>query len=449
MKSFSLVFFLTAAVTVFSQRNFTLHQHQNIQQSMHLNPAFRPNVRFYISAASGLHSFGLNHSGFTWNDLAVKRELDDSLELRPSSAIEQMAELNHIDYDMVNELFGLGLRLNKMHFSFTVSNRTQLAFNYTRDLFKFVFEGNGASLLGQRANLDGLGIRFNSYLEYAIGANRSFLGDKLVVGGRFKLISGIANVHTARSQLGIYTDSTTFDITLDGALTLNTSGFGGFAASDLTNLGFTYLTQFPNFGVGLDLGASYNISDKINVSASVVDLGFINWKTNNQNLVTNDVNFKFEGVDINQFLQDTNFVSNFTDSLQGIFDASQDSSFYRTALSTRFYLGGTFEVLPVLHINALWFNEFILGRYRPGFALGATFRLGEIVSASANYSIYGRANRNIGLGINFRLGPLQLFAMTDNILGVLDLSTSKNWHANAGLAFMIGKPDKKKKKDEE
>lgn len=449
MKNLILVFLLSVVGTLFSQRNFTLHQHQNMHQAMHLNPAFRPNVRIYISAASGLHSFGLNHSGFTWNDLAVKRDIDDSLELRPANAIAKMEELNHIDYDMVNELFGFGLRINKMHFSFTASNRTQLAFNYPKDLFKFVFEGNGASLLGERANLDGLGLRFNSYLEYGMGANRTFLDDKLVVGGRFKLISGIANVHTARSKLGIYTDSTTFDITLDGAMTLNTSGYAGFSTSDLTNLGFTYLTRFPNLGMGLDLGASYTITDKINVSASVVDLGFINWKTNNQNFITNDVNFTFQGVDINQFLQDTNFVSNFTDSLQGIFDASQDSSAYRTALSTRFYLGGTFKVLPILHINALWFNEFILGKYRPGFALGATFRLGEILSASANYSMYGRANKNIGLGVNLRLGSVQFFAMTDNILGVLDLSSSKNWHANAGLAFMIGKPDKKKKKDEE
>jgi hypothetical protein len=201
--------------------------------------------------------------------------------------------------------------------------------------------------------------------------------------------------------------------------------------------------------MGVDLGATYSITDKINVSASVIDLGFINWKTNNQNFVTNDVDFTFQGIDVNQFLQDSNFVSNFTDSLQGLFNASNDSSAYRTSLSTRFYLGGQFKVLPILNVNALWFNEFILGKYRPGFALGATFKIKELVSLSANYSMYGRAFGNVGLGANFRLGSVQFFVMTDNILGVLDLSSSKNWHANAGLAFNIGKPDKKKKKDEE
>jgi hypothetical protein len=449
MKKIIVAFFgLFLLHSVSAQRNFTLHQHQHTAQSIHLNPAFRPNARFYGNIGSGMHSFGINHSGFTLNQLLVQRDFDDSLEFRPADAINAMARINHINLDFNNELIGFGLRLGKTYFSLTATNRMQFSLIYPRDLFRFVFEGNGASLLGQRADLDGLGLKFNSYMEYALGANRTFLDDKLTIGVRFKLISGIANIHTAKSQLGIYTDSTTFDITIDGAMHAYSSGLNSYQVSDFRSLGFKYLTRFPNMGMGLDLGATFRLNDMLDFSASVIDLGFINWKEGNKNYISNDVNYTFEGVDINQFLADSSdFVQNFTDTLRGIFNASENDDAYRTSLNTRFYLGARFKVADILHLTGLWFNEFILGNYRPGLSVGATLKLKEILSISANYSLYGRSLGNVGLGFNMRLGSVQFFAMTDNILGVLNFSASKNWHFNVGMAFYIGKPDNKNKSE--
>jgi hypothetical protein len=449
MKKF-IVFLLSILVFdgVFAQRNFTLHQHQNAAQAIHLNPAFRPNARIYANIATGMHSFGFNHSGFVFDELLVRRP-DDSLEFQPSNAIDAMAKINHFNLDFKNELLGFGVRLGQTYFSFTATNRMQFSLMYPRDLFRFVFEGNGASLLGQRADLDGLGIKFNAYMEYAFGANRSFLDDRLTIGGRVKLISGIANIHTAKSELGIFTDSTTFDITVDGVVHAYTSGSSGYDFSDYRNLGFTYLTRFPNFGMGIDLGATLKFNDMIDFSASMIDFGFINWKSDTRNYISNDVNFTFQGVNINQFLSDSvGFVNNFVDTLQGLFSGDINNDEYRTLLNTRFYFGARFKLLDAIHLNALWFNEFILGKYRPGIALGTTIQLKEFISLSANYNAYGRALGNIGLGLNMRVGPVQYFVMTDNILGVLNASASKNWHINIGASLCLGKPDSNKRNKE-
>jgi hypothetical protein len=450
MKKFSL-FLLSLLIVegVLAQRNFTLHQHQHVAQAIHLNPAFRPNARFYANVGGGMHSFGFNHSGFAFNELLITRP-DDSLEFSPASAINAMAQINHFNLDFQNELLGFGVRLGQTYFSLTATNRMQFSLIYPRDLFRFLFEGNGGSLLGQRADLDGFGIKFNAYMEYAIGANRTFLGERLTIGGRFKLISGIANIHTAKSELGIYTDSTTFDITVDGVMHAYTSGSSGYDLSDYRNLGFTYLTRFPNMGMGLDLGATLQLNDMIDFSASVIDLGFINWKKDTKNFISNDVNYTFQGVDINQFMSDTSgFVNNFVDTLKGIFNSTNNNDAYRTSLNTRFYFGARVKIMDAIHFNALWFNEFILGRYRPGLAVGTTIKIKEMLSVSANYSAYGRAYGNVGLGLNMRLGPVQYFIMTDNILGVVNASASKNWHVAMGVSACFGKPDSKKKKSEE
>lgn len=445
MKKYSLFLLgLLFIEGVFAQRNFSLHQHQHVAQSIHVNPAFRPNAQFYANIGGGMHSFGFNHSGFTFDQLLVKRA-DDSLEFRPDNAIDAMARINHFNLDFQNELLGFGVRFGQTYLSFTATNRMQFSLIYPRDLFRFIFEGNGGSFLGQRADLDGFGVKFNAYMEYAIGANRTFLGERLTLGGRFKLISGIANIHTAKSELGIYTDSTTFDITIDGAMHAYTSGSSGYDLSDYRNLGFTYLTRFPNMGMGIDLGATLRLNDMLDFSASVIDLGFINWKTDTKNFISDDVNYTFQGVDINQFMSDSSgYVDNFVDTLQGIFNATQNNDAYRTSLNTRFYFGARFKLMDAIHLNALWFNEFILGKYRPGIALGTTIKLKEILSISANYNMYGRAFGNIGLGLNMRLGPVQYFVMTDNILGVVNASASKNWHLNIGMSACFGKPDSKK-----
>jgi hypothetical protein len=452
MKKIRLSLFLVAVLAYnnfFAQRNFTLYQFQNTHQSLHLNPAFRPNIKSYASSGVGLASFGVNHTGFTLNDLLTPRSTDDSLVFDVANAIDKMQDLNSVNFDFQNELFGFGLRVKRTQLMFSVMMKNQMSFFYPRDLFRFAFEGNGGSLLGERANLDGLGFKLQGYIEYAIGMNRTFLDDKLSIGARGKLLSGIYNAHTSRSQLGIHTNDSTFDITIDGGMTLKTSYLNPLLDRnylDAINNGF----NFRNIGFGLDLGGQYKLNEKLELSASVVDLGFIKWNANNRNFVSDDVNFTFQGVDMNLFLADTaNYLDNFADSLQSVLNANENTDSYVTSLNTRFFVGGRFKMTDALFLDALWYNEFILGNYMPGLTVGGTFQFREFLTVSSNYTVFGRFAKNLGVGVNFRLGGFQFFTMTDNLLGVLNAANSKNWHVSLGISASIGKPDKKKKGEEE
>lgn len=445
MKNTCIAFLLIASSHVFAQRNFTLYQFQNTHQSLQLNPAFRPNIKNYASSGVGSFSVGMNHTGFTINDLLIPRAIDDSLEFDIQNAISKMTDVNSLSFDLQNELFGLGIRAKKTHLMFSVVSKNQFSFFYPKDLFRFVFEGNGASLLGQRASLDGLGFKLNSYMEYGAGANRTFLKDKLSVGARIKLLSGIYNAHTSRSELGIYTNDSTFDITIDGAVAVQSSYLNPLLDRNYF-AGISSGFNFRNIGFGLDLGATYNILDRIEISASVIDLGFIKWNANNRNFVSDDVNFTFEGINLNQFLADSsNYFKNFADSIRGAFNGSQNTDSYTTSLNTRFFVGTRMKIAPTIYGNALLYNEFILGNYAPGFSIGGTFQLKEALTLSTNYTIFGRFAKNLGVGLNLRAGSFQFFAMTDNLLGIINLKGSKNWHANIGISASIGRPDKDKK----
>lgn len=442
----SFLFTILAIQSIaFAQRNFTLYQFQNTHQSLYLNPAFRPNIKNYSSGAMGLTSIGISHSGFVLNDLLTPRPQDDSLEFNVQSALDAMDDVNSFGIDLQNELIGVGIRLKKMHLFFNSTMKNQIAFFYPRDLFRFAFEGNGASFLGERASLDGLGFKLNTFIEYGFGANRSFLNDNLSIGVRAKVISGIYNAQTTRSELGLTTNDTTFAITIDGAFGMRTSYLNPLLDRNYFE-GISNGFNFRNVGFGLDLGATYNFFDRLEVSASVIDLGFINWNANNRNFESETVNFTFEGIDLNQFLSDTtnNYLNIILDSVRGNFNGLEQGDPYRTSLNTRVFIGGRMKIAPALYANALWFNEFILGNYQAGLALGGTLQVKEAFTVSANYNVYGRWAQNLGVGVNFRFGGFQFFTMTDNLLGILNLSGSKNWHVNIGISASIGRPDDEK-----
>lgn len=454
MKNFNFkIYFLLAVVfslfietTSFAQKNYTFYALDNTAQSHYLNPAFKPSANVYVSfPLIPMQSFGVSNSGFNLNHLLQKRSQDDSLQLAPEKVVSKLGKVNYLTFESYNELFAFGFRVKKNYFSFGITNRLNGNFIYTKDLLQLAVEGNGKSFLGKRASFDKMGVNINSYVEYAIGFNRE-INSKLAVGGRFKLLSGVANVNTRKTKFGLYTDETTFDLTIDGSATVNTSAikplYDTLAPDGYNPAKNAY--NFKNIGIGLDLGATYKLTDKIKVSASLLDLGFITWKTDNATFVSNNVDYRFEGVYLNDFLKDSSdaVFDQLQDTLENVFSQQENNKTYRTGLATRFYLGGTYDLTKSINVGATLYNEVIKSRYRAAIILSGTVKLKSWLSATVNYSQYARSFGNIGVGLSLRGGPIQFFVASDNVLAFLAPQKTKNFHATFGINLLFGKPDK-------
>jgi len=425
---------------VFSQKNFTMYHLSGTSQANYLNPGFKQKNRLYISLPIGMQSISAVHTGFRLSDLIQTRPQDDSLNLTPRLAIAKMSPTNYVNLEMSNELFGFGFKLKKSYFSFNVTNRFQTRITYPKDLFKFVIEGNGGDLLGKRASFDGLGVDLMSYIEYGIGYNRD-VNDKLTVGARVKALSGIANIQTKKSQLGITTNATSFDLTIDGAMQANTSNLDT-AAMNNPNQIMSSLFNFKNSGLAVDLGATYQLLPKLQLNASLLDLGYIKWNSNVTNYVTNDVNFTFKGIDLNDSLSSKHL----TDTLTQVFSQKQTHSSYSTALHTKFYLGGKYDLTKSLYASALMYNEIVAKRYSAGLSLGINAKLKNWLNVSLNYSTYARSYNNFGFGINLKGGPLQFYVMTDNMMAIINPEKAKHVQVSFGLNIVVGP---KRDKDED
>lgn len=428
-------------VTVSAQEDFLLYSFENLPQGHFVNPAFKPNAKGYMTMPAMNTYLGASHSGFKLSNLVQIRP-DDSLELRPDIAIDKMAQLNYIKAAVNNELISFGFKMEKSFFSFSVTNKLNARFMYPKDLFRLAFEGNGSSLLGERADMNGFGVDILSYLEVAVGFNREF-SDKLTLGGRLKYLQGLGSVYTKHSELGLHTDETTFDLTLDGQLTINTSNTGVMLDSNTSwEVYQDYLPpniSLPNHGVGIDLGAVYQLNDKISLSASILDLGVIKWNTNVRNFSSDSVSFTFKGIDINEFMSDSSDVlQSIEDSLSGVFGYSSDNEAFVTPLFTRIYLGGSLQLNEKISLGANWYSEFVHKRYRGALTLSGNAQLTKWFRVGLNYTYYSRDIFNVGLGFAINGGPIQFYAISDNVLGLAIPQANKNWHARFGINFLLG-----------
>ncbi len=433
-----LLFGIIVASSLFGQRDLTLYSMSNISQSMTVNPAFRPKTNVFVSLPLGMQTFGITNSGFGAADLF-------SSDQKSFTADEQffkgMRSINYLQMQMKNELFGFGFRVKKNYFTFNISNKYSSEFNYTPHFLQLLLQGNGSGLAGKRASFDGLGLHVTDYVEYALGYNRE-VNDKLVVGGKIKLLSGITNLTTSKSTLGLTTGVNGTSIGFDGSAFVNSSNLGVILdTNNNTQFPIESGFNFANLGLGFDLGATYNLNEKIKLSASIIDLGFISWKNDVRNYELKQFGYTFNGVDASAVLTDTaaNVFDQINDTLNNMFKTEESKNAYTTSLATRFYIGGNYHFNKYFNAGVLWYSQFVRNQYRPGLVLSATANVRSWLSASVNYGMYANSFTNIGFGLSLRGGPIQLFVLTDNILAPFNLGGTHTASVSVGLNLVFGK----------
>jgi hypothetical protein len=385
-----------------------------------------------------MQTFGFTNSGFGAADLFSS---DQKSFTSDEQFFKGMRSINYLQMQMKNELFGFGFRVKKNYFTFNVSNKYSLEFDYTPDFLQLLLQGNGGGLAGKRASFDGLGLHVTDYVEYALGYNRE-VNDKLVVGGKIKLLSGITNLTTSKSTLGLTTGVNGTSIGFDGSAFVNSSNLGVILdTNNNTQFPIESGFNFANLGLGFDFGATYNLNEKINLSASIIDLGFISWKNDVRNYELKQFGYTFNGVDASAVLTDTaaNVFDQINDTLNNMFKTAESTNTYTTSLATRFYIGGNYHFNKYFNAGVLWYSQFVRNQYRPGLVLSATANVRSWLSASVNYGMYANSFTNIGFGLSLRGGPIQLFVLTDNILAPFNLGGTRTASVSVGLNLVFGK----------
>lgn len=423
---------LLGSGTMLSGQNVSSHYFlDNLPESNKLNPAFEPNCKFYLDLPGiGNSYFGFN-SDIGFQDVVTMGNDGSTLKL-PFNSPELWSQfqgtlntLSFVESELNVNVIGFGFKFNRGYFHFNVSDRASIGMRLPSDIMDL-------NDLGQRVshNFSDFAIKTSVFREYAAGISMDINSD-LTVGGKVKLLQGLGNLDVEFKQASLYTSTEIWQT--DGDIRGRTSSpvkyledeNGDISEADADALEETedilqaYLYNFSNLGLAIDLGVEYMVLPNVSLSASIVDFGRINWKSNATNVVLDGAG-EFRGLDDEPvFTGDDSderideFFTEFGDSLTDQFDLSHTYNGYSTNLVPKLFIGGEYQVSPVFSAGLLSKTRFYKAGLRENVYVSANLNLYHFLTAGAHYNWAWSEPNTLGFTVAVKLCPVQIYFSTD------------------------------------
>ncbi len=394
---------------------------------MAFNPAFRPyrgyvqipavgnlNIDYSSNALAmdniiypfeGKNVFFL-HESVKWSDLEVF--------LKPS---------NDIDLEVSLPLISFGFFSGRGFWSFDSKMRTEAGFSLPKDLFHFM---KGVESGPQHYNMGNIAAGANVYLTASAGYSYS-LFENLTVGGRINFLGGVAHAEVRYDRLDMNLTSDVWDVLAEGSFTIAGKGINIYekpdnaSGADIIDFQKTVEDGFDGywfrglsgFGMTFDIGAEYELLDRIRFSASVLDIGFMRWNKKDVVYATSEASYVWAEDPVGDFKDFTRFYKH---------DRAPKT---KSEVYATFVIGAEFDIFAgsdLLSAGAMYMNKKNQYVRRSEFSLALTVRPARWFTASLNYA--ARNYRNVGdsalntfgFALDFHPGWINFFIGTDYIL---------------------------------
>jgi hypothetical protein len=311
---------------------------------------------------------------------------------------------------------------------------------------------------GAPYNFSNMNFESLNYMEFALNISRNF-GDILTIGVRPKLLYGLATMSTQENDITLQTSTEQWQINTHSITRMAVTGLplpvnedGAIDFSEVPDVVDSVINDAPsvseiistfnkNRGVGIDIGVHFRPLELFEFSASLVDLGYINWRDKPQSMVL-DGSFRFTGIDIN-IPDSLDRFEPVIDSLLDNLSLTNTGDPFKTRLNPKLYLGGRIFLTPKIDVGLISKTEFYPEKTNQDFILLADFRLLKGFALSTSYSMLGKGHSSIGLGWSVKVGPFSSFFMSEynpfRYDRITENGENKNIELNAG-DFNLGIP---------
>ena len=423
-----------------------------------LNPALAPGRGYLNLPVIGTFNASVNSSTLGYQDVM---DIIDNTEggdfFKSDAFINKLDNLNNLNVNLSTDILSAGWYKGKNFWSFNIGLRNDIGASIPKGMFEFMREMDGLSADDNLERLSNINqkvghqsLEINSYAEVGVGLARN-ITERLTVGARVKALLGVGNLKldinniTVNSNLSGYNTGDLNDlngraeIRVDATLE-NSSKLIELSEDD----GVIDEIEFGTFGLagyglGIDLGASYKLMDKLTLSASLLDLGFMKWSKNNTSVAKATANQSYDltnSSDRYEFVDKvaSGEVLNF-DMLNMTLDksAQKDRS---TSLTSTLVLGAEYELLgDLLAVGALYTGRFAKPETLNELTLSANIRPKNNLNLALSYSLWQGSGKTFGVAA--KLGPV--FVGTDYMFIGKD---TKNLNAYIGFSLPLNKQKK-------
>lgn len=435
------------------QTEFSLYRlNGNLPQANMLNPAFAPNSKVVIGlpVISSIY-VAADNDGIAFRDL-FKTDENDSLKLDTLTLFTKLNPSNRILLKESVQLFYFGLRGKKSYFSFGIHQVMETRFSYPGDLIGWAIRGPGSyHYSGRPLDFNNFYARGLAYNKVSVNYARD-LTPKLRVGARFNYLLGVAAGESTNIKGTLTMGIDSVNINTE-QIRFQTAGIDFFDQSDLEVSDYRdYFLKTKNKGMALDLGATYELTDNLTLSAAVNDLGYITWKEHTRSYQVDPVNYTFKGFDLLDYLNQgagQQFLEAEIDSLENLFTSSETTgNTFKTSLAGKFYAGANFRILRVNNFSALVYLDLFQKRIEPAVSLGYNLQLGRLLNTAIGITYQNGKINNIGAGIALKLTHLQFYATSDRGNSFVYPARASRGDAHFGMNLVFGKPKKNKDKSD-
>lgn len=450
-----LIFFFSCYS--FSQNKEILYNFTPQPQSLLTNPGADVKYKWFfgVPLLSGI-SANVGSTGFDAYSLFANNGVDFSTKVKNA-----VASTNSNDYVTANqqlEIFTAGFRVGG------AESKSYVSFGMYQELDSFMYVPTDPAILSLYGNKDYMGkpfdlgdlsVKAELLSVFHIGFNKQ-ITEKLILGARGKIYSSIFNgtsTHNSGYFVTTQDDNLIYNQSIWSNLELNTSGlskyldenYDGDIASDMKDDISQRAFLGGNLGLGLDLGLTYYPKRNIQLTASLIDIGYISHSKDVESYTLKG-EYNYKGV-----ITDFNSAGTVGDAYEDFKEAVPLDTLYhkyKTQRPLKFYSSFqySFEEDRQTECNCAanedsWYRSalgaqlFAMSTPRePMLALTGYYRrrILEGLQMKATYTVDSYSASNIGLGLTTKIGVVNFYALADNLLSYKDISK-----ANA-LTFQIG-----------
>ena len=464
MYRISRLFLVVAAIVAMSvtaghaQGLRTSYFMDNVPARLKMNPAFQPMKGYF-----GIPVLGSLGAMVSSNSLSIsdfQDMMDDETGFLSQKFIDNLEDDNTMTIDFNTDVLSFGFFAGRSFWNINVGARVIFNASIPKEMFEFA-RNSGEIKEGDHYEIEDFDINANAYAEVGLGYSRK-VNDRLYVGARVKALLGAGNIDAQINRISVNAtgEATSWNVVTDGRLEASMKGLELVNDEGTDYINDVDMDSFgiSGFGLGFDLGASYEVIKNLHVSAAVLDLGFISWGKSSTKVATTNQEFNYQtlasdaGVSTNPEDYEGMTEEEVNDMLEDYVpeNASDilDYDLFRFEEETE-VSGRTTSLVSTLNIGAeytLWDNRFGVGllsstqfvspKSYSELTVSANFRPGNAFGATLSYSFL--RGKTLGLGI--KLG--NFFIGTDYMM-TKSFDDAQRLNAYLGVTLGFGKKHNK------
>ena len=454
MRKIILLFILITTTFGYSQNKQILYNFTSVPQSLLTNPGSDFKYDWYIGVPllSGI-SANVGSSGFSAYDLFANDGVDFNLKLRNvvfSTSREDKLAINE-QIEILNGGFKIAGEQNDTYVSFGVYQEFDALSYVPKDLSILALDGN-KEYLGKVFNLGDLSAKAEMLSVFHIGFHKNS-NDKFIFGVRGKIYSSIYNATSTHNSGYIYTipsNTGVYEQKIYSQLQINTSGIAKYddegdesdVVKDITKRAFLG----GNLGLGFDAGFTYYPKKNVQITGSVIDVGFVRHTKEVESQSLQGV-YEYKGVvpkfnsgesienayqELKEAIPLDTLYANYTTWRPAKFNTSLQFSFDEERPEDCDCLNYNPETV---YKSAVGAQLFVMTTPRTPFVAFTTYYRRKIFNAlhiKATYTLDSYSHKNIGLGLSSNFGPVNFYVLADNLLEFRDVTKANS------LSFQLG-----------